>query len=328
MGFNRNYSHRFSFFCWLYFVFPFCQTCGTALLCQHVALLRGEVVPDAAAEHAASCKSLVADLKCAEEEGVLSAELNELLLFHELFDKHACLLTGTITEEGLMLLVMEMMKMLSEALDNNVIRHHAHLMAREMMCVGGSPPAAGCEAGGVDFDTFLRFAVANRHAFEPLLKDIQPSIQSADSAVLPADATQYTFAPSFSVQVWVADESGKATVDSVLRVREGPALEAAYRAVLKADDKATWISRCAQAATDTLALMVRGGPCLPSVLTLGLPGVTPKIDFNSVPSSDDTEFVSLVEYVVGKLKNPLAEPGGSRAWEHGAIVAYRLHGNS
>ncbi len=271
---------------------------------------------EAAAEQAAACELLVGDLERAEEGGVLSAELTELLLWHELFDRHACLVTGTIMEEGLMLLVMEMIKETSSgALDNNVIRHHAYLMAREMMSVRGSLPAAGCEAGGVDFDTFLGFAVANRHAFEPLLPHrIHPRVDGTQSS--------YTFAPSFSVQVWLADESGKATADTVLKVRGGRALEAAYGAVLKADDKATWIARCAQAATDTLALMVRGGACLPAVITLGLPGVTPKIDINTVPSSDDTEFASLVEYVVGKLKNPLQEPAASPA---GELVRMRLN---
>ena len=293
-----------------------------ALLVKHVALVRrGKGLPD---EEDAATDSMDVELKQAREGGELSADLHDLLLYHYLYEEFASLTTGTIMLEGLILLVMNMFKAHQGPMDDDIIRHHALLLAREFQGDNAGRRAA-CRLGdGISFDQFLAYAVSNRHVLEPLLQQTRArfSSQQVDSELCPRS---YSFSPCFKAVVWVSDDQGQTKVEDIVDIKEGPCLEGSYKAVLESDPKATWLARCATAATDALACMLRGDSGLPSIITLDLPATSQRaqaeVDMSSAPSSDDTEFAKLVEYVVGRLKNPENEPPRSPAH---ALVGIRL----
>ena len=289
-----------------------------ALLVKHVALVkRGKGLSDEEAD---------VELKHAREGGALSAELYDLLLIHHLYEEFASLTTGTIMLEGLILLVMNMFKAHQGQMNDDIIRHHALLLAREFQGDNAGRRAACRQEDGVSFDQFLAYAVSNLHVLEPLLQQTRSRFSSQQVHSEPCPRS-YSFSPCFKAVVWVSDDPGK--VEDIVDVKEGPCLEGSYRAVLESDPKATWLARCAAAATDALACMLRGDNGLPSMITLDLPATSQEAqaeaDVSSAPNSDDTEFVKLVEYVVGRLKNPENEPPRSPAHTLVGIRLKELH---
>ena len=293
-----------------------------ALLVKHVALVkRGKGLSDEEAD-------IDVELKHAREGGALSAELYDLLLIHHLYEEFASLTTGTIMLEGLILLVMNMFKAHQRQMNDDIIRHHALLLAREIQGDNAGRRAACRQEDGVSFDQFLAYAVSNLHVLEPLLQQTRSrfSSQQVDSEPCPRS---YSFSPCFKAVVWVSDDQGQTKVEDIVDVKEGPCLEGSYRAVLESDPKATWLARCAAAATDALACMLRSDNGLPSMITLDLPATSQEAqaeaDVSSAPNSDDTEFVKLVEYVVGRLKNPENEPPRSPAHTLVGIRLKELH---
>ena len=221
---------------------------------QHLAIIAGKGQNQDGEERSAAQKGLEAELTRAKD-GLVSPTVSALLTWHELFDKYAYLkgpyVERKLLAEGLALMVIDMLRLASLELNDDVVLHQVHAFSREMR-------DAGLETAGLSFEQFLVYAVANKEAFDPILQKMNLTQWSKKmSSVSTDDASRWS--PSFHVKVWVsggrgAGHGGGVRVDEVVRVDRKTSHQT-LRGVLgiSAAARAQWLSRCARVALDTIS---------------------------------------------------------------------------
>jgi DNA-binding beta-propeller fold protein YncE len=230
-------------------------------------------------------EEVAADLARAKD-GHVTPALSALLTWHEIFDKYAYLKAPCreIRAQGLVLLVMDLMRAASLPLFDDVLMHEVHKCAGELR-------AAGLTSAGLSFEQFLTFAIANREAFEPIFgetnlkkwsKKINMS-QSSDSGE-PGDLSATSAdPPSLHVKVWASGgkgsgHSGGISVDEVFRVAtETQQQTLAVALGIASSGKARWLSHCARVAMDTISSIVNASVDMPEVMTYQSPAKTTRV---------------------------------------------------
>jgi len=241
---------------------------------QHLAIIAGNGV-------AADEESVAADLARAKD-GHVTPALNGLVTWHEIFSKYSYLKAPyaerEMRREGLALLVVDFLRAASLPLLDDVILHEVHKCAGELR-------VAGLTSSGLNFEQFLKFAIANKEAFEPIFREtnlkqwsqkmVSPSCEGSESREVGAGS------PSLNVKVWVSGGKGSGhygsvAVDEVVRVAP-ETLQQTLGAALNvaSSGKAQWLPRCARVAMDTIAGIVNARAGLPEIMTYRSSAQTP-----------------------------------------------------
>jgi hypothetical protein len=247
---------------------------------HHLAIIAG-------AGQAPAEEAVATDLARAKD-GHVTPALSGLLTWHEIFDKYAyrnaLCPEREIRAQGLALMVMDIMSTASLPLFDDVLVHEVHKCAGELR-------AAGLTSAGLDFEQFLTFAMANREAFEPILKEtnlkkwskkinMSPSSDGGEPGDLSATSAD---PPSLHVKVWASGGKGSGhcggiSVDEVFRVAtEAQQQTLAVALGIASSGKAQWLSRCARVAMDTISSIVNASADMPEVMTYQSPAKTKRV---------------------------------------------------
>jgi hypothetical protein len=176
---------------------------------------------------------------------------------------------------------MDFMRAASLPLLEDMLLHEVHKCAGELR-------AAGLTSAGLNFEQFLTFAIANREAFEPILKETNlrkwskkmnmlPSSDGGEPGDVSADP------PSLHVKVWASGGKGSGHcggigVDELLRVAtETQQQTLAVALGIASSGKAQWLSRCARVAMDTISRIVNASADIPEVMTYQSPAKTKRV---------------------------------------------------
>jgi hypothetical protein len=245
---------------------------------QHLAIIAG-------AGQAPAEEAVQTDLACAKD-GHVTPALSALLTWHEIFDKYAYHSAPCpereIRAQGLALMVMDLMSAASLPLFDDVLVHEVHKCAGEMR-------AAGLTSAGLSFEQFLTYAIANREAFEPILKETNlkkwsRKMNMSPDGGKPGDPSATSAdPPSLHVKVWASGGKGSGhcggiSVDELLRVAtETQQQTLAVALGIASCGKAQWLSRCARVAMDTISSIVNTSVDMPEVMTYQSPAKTTRV---------------------------------------------------
>jgi hypothetical protein len=250
---------------------------------QHLAIIAGAEQAGGFGGFAGE-EAVARDLASAKD-GHVTPALSALLTWHEIFDKYAYRNAPCpereIRAQGLALLVMDFMVAASLPLLDDMLLHEVHKCAGELR-------AAGLTSAGLNFEQFLTFAIANREAFEPMLKEknlkkwskkmnMLPSPDGGEPRDVSADP------PSLHVRVWASGGKGSGHcggigVDELLRVAtETQQQTLAVALGIASSGKAHWLSRCARVAMDTISSIVNASVDMPEVMTYQSPAKTTRV---------------------------------------------------
>jgi len=287
-----------------------------AALLRHLELLQGKTIADAVSLSSPIFSSEQSTLKedlAQAKGGQVCARFAELLTWRDIFDTYASCRAHVIFDEGLVLLVVDLMTAAALPLHDDEIKHRVYLLSCELR-------AAGLTSNGVCFEHFLLYAVANKdHESFALLYQHK---QSQAAAKVAAGSTSHgTSGPSFELEVWVGGgKGGGVGVEEVVCVEAPETCQKTQQVVLRSDKtaKAKWLSRCMRIALDSIASMLRGTPLqkLPDIMTMRCDKLSPQDEPASkpkmLPTCNGSKFAGSGSKTVKKYRRAAAAPVAAR----------------
>jgi len=285
-------------------------------LLKHLFLLQGKTIADAVSLSSRIFSSVHSTLKedlAQAKGGHECARFAELLTWRDIFDTYASCRAHVIFDEGLVLLVVDLMTAAALPLHDDEIKHRVYLLSCELR-------AAGLTSNGVCFEHFLLYAVANKdHESFALLYQHK---QSQAAAKVAAGSTSHgTSGPSFELEVWVGGgKGGGVGVEEVVCVEAPETCQKTQQVVLRSDKtaKAKWLSRCMRIALDSIASMLRGTPLqkLPDIMTMRCDKLSPQDEPASkpkmLPTCNGSKFAGSGSKTVKKYRRAAAAPVAAR----------------